>query len=202
MMILQNKILLLLFAFRIIFDGVLWRTLPLEYAYIYELSVILLAAWFYRTSLASLLKPKFNSYTAIVSIAFPLLGLATFRLMSPLGLVFPMDLRDAYMLTIALAIAPILEEGLFRFVLWNTFDDLKVKPFFLILLTSLLFSFSHFLSYFYLTDILQDFILFQTAYTFILSILLGVVRMRSGSLTICIWAHFLYNLGFVAAYFL
>jgi len=195
-------LLLGLFGLRLATDGLLWRDLPYQYSYYFEIFLIFLSFFFFKAEFFQALKIKFNSYFAMATVSFFLLGMATHQLMITLGLSFPMDMHNLEMLLIALLVAPFIEEGIFRFLVWESLLKSNLKISYVILFTSVLFSFSHFLSYFYLTDILQNFILFQTAYTFILSILIGIVRFRTGSLTTSLWVHALYNLGFVVAFFL
>ncbi len=190
---------ILLFAFlvvRLALDGVLWRELPFYYSYVFEFALIVFSFFVFRREVKNNFRLSFNKYLLISILCFFAFGYITFQVMSPLGLSFPMNFRDPEIMLIAFLIAPVLEEGLFRFLLWESFLKLKVTPRSVLWLTSMLFAFSHFLAYFQLTGMFQNFVIYQTIYTFILALFLGIVRLRTNSILTCILCHFVFNLGF------
>ena len=191
----------LLFAFLVLrlgLDPILWRDLPFQYSYLFEFILILLSLFAFKNETKIAFKLKLNKYFFISLGCFIAFGFISFKLMGALHLSFPMNFRDPEIMIIAFCIAPLLEEGLFRFLLWESFKKLNYSSNRILFLTSFLFALSHFLSYFQLTGMFQQFIIYQTIYTFILAIFLGIVRNRTQSLTTTIIMHLFFNLGFAA----
>lgn len=91
-----------------------------------------------------------------------------------------------YAISIGIA-TPILEEILFRGLVQNYLSEL-IKPFFGIILTSLLFSFAHFDPSQGISNL--EFLL----PVFIISIFFGYVYQRTGSLFLCTGCHIINNL--------
>lgn len=191
-------LLFLFFVGRLGLDAVLWSQLPPYYSYGFEILLVGLAAWIFCKEFKSSLRFPLTKYVGVAALLFFAFGWITSQVMGQLGLHFPLNFRDLEIAIIAFLIAPVLEELLFRFVLWESFRKFAVPARGVIVLTAVGFSFSHFLSYFQLTDIFRQVILFQTAYTFVLGIFLGLVRSRTGSVVSSMGMHLLFNLGFAA----
>ncbi len=191
----------LLFAFLVLrlgLDPLVWRELPFQYSYAFEFFLVLLSFFVFKKETKNSLKFKTNKYFIVALGCFSVFGFICFQLMGTLHLSFPMNFRDPEIMIIAFCVAPFLEEGLFRFLLWESFRKFNYSDLRIILLTSFFFALSHLLSYFQLTGMFQQFIIYQTIYTFVLAIFLGIVRSRTQSLTMTMIMHLFFNLGFAA----
>lgn len=111
------------------------------------------------------------------------------------GIVIPFDFSSTETILFLLLIGPVLEELVFRGAMWRLIEVCYSKTFLLILITSLIFSYSHYQAVFSVPDEYKPFIYYQTAYTFVLSLICARLRIRIG-LVGAIIAHILFNLGF------
>ena len=145
---------------------------------------------------------KFHK-SAFYGMAISLItGMGIFKLTGVLGLSSPFTFNNIEILLLLLVVAPILEELIFRWLLWHPIESLTKKPVVSLIVCALLFSYSHFhvlWFVFLLPDDLRYFIYYQTAYTLILGLGCGYYVYRYRSLTGAIAVHFAFNLGFYLA---
>lgn len=126
-------------------------------------------------------------------------GFAVYKLASVLGILIPFDLRGTETLVLLLLFSPILEEFIFRFLLWQPIDSLLKRPVLTWVVTSFIFSYSHLHSIWFVPAEIHPFIIFQTIYTLILGFTCGYYVFRQKSLLGAILTHFFFNLGFYIA---
>lgn len=112
------------------------------------------------------------------------------------GLTIPFDLTDATNLVLLLALAPVLEELVFRGAIWRLLEQIHSQPRHIWLLTSAAFSFSHLVVWWHVPADFRSFVLFQAAYTLGLGLYCGYSRRATGKLGAPILVHGLFNLGF------
>jgi membrane protease YdiL (CAAX protease family) len=121
------------------------------------------------------------------------------------SLPIPWDLTDPTLITLALVVAPILEELLFRGALWKSMLEIEDRiPYFKnragvlpAIATSILFSLAHFEIYFHAPAEIHPFILYQTGYTLLMGLALAHILRQERSLFLLMSLHFAFNLGFV-----
>lgn len=128
-------------------------------------------------------------------IFFPL-GIIICLLLKPLKIVLPIDISLPEIFVVLLFVAPILEELIFRFFIWKNLEFFKINKTVVILLTSMLFSYSHLHAIWFVDENYFTFIYYQTTYTLILGFLLGLIYKKTNSIVYPITAHFFFNFGF------
>jgi membrane protease YdiL (CAAX protease family) len=121
-------------------------------------------------------------------------GYLVFKGTGILQITVPFDLTNNELRFFLLIVAPILEELIFRFFCWQPFE--KINKSVALITTSLLFSYSHFHSFWFVPAEYQGFIFYQTAYTLILGLACGYSIWRYNSLLGAIFIHFAFNFGF------
>jgi len=126
-------------------------------------------------------------------------GFAIFKLAIVAGISIPFDLKGTETLLFLLVVAPVVEEGIFRFFLWQPIQILTRQKSVALFVTSLLFSYSHFHSIWFVPSEAHNFIIYQSVYTFLLGLACGYYVYRYASVTGAILIHFGFNLGFYAA---
>jgi membrane protease YdiL (CAAX protease family) len=126
------------------------------------------------------------------------LGFSVAKLSQTLNLPSPFDFQDYLFWLQLVVIAPFLEEALFRLLLWDAIKKFckSTNVLIIIIIISILFSLSHFAAYQYVPKEFHNFILFQSAYTFILGIYWGFVRRNYNSWLASVALHVLFNLCF------
>lgn len=163
-------------------------------SYIFEVICVVVASLLLgRRTLTSLNFTKTVTIGAIISVV---LGFGTFKAAGILNIQIPFDLKGTETLLFLLVVAPILEEAIFRFFLWQPVQFLTCRPSLALIATSLLFSYSHFHAYWFVPSEIHSFIIYQTAYTFLLGLACGHYVYRYSSLTSAMLIHFGFNLGF------
>lgn len=138
------------------------------------------------------------SYAMVLSL---ITGFGIFKLASFLQIIMPLDLKNLITVVFLLLIAPVLEELIFRFLLWQPIQILIKKPYLTLALTSLIFSYSHLHAIWFVPTEYHQFIILQTTYTLFLGLTCGFYIYRYSSLSSAIFIHFAFNLGFFAASF-
>ena len=123
-------------------------------------------------------------------------GIAVFRAAGFLSIQIPFDLKGTETLLFLLLIAPVLEELIFRFFLWQPIDRLTRKPLIPWISTSILFSYSHLHAMWFVPKEIQSFIVYQTIYTLFLGLASGYFVFKYRSIAGAIAIHFTFNLGF------
>ena len=128
-----------------------------------------------------------------------------------LGVPFDFSCHETWVLL--LLVGPLLEEALFRQALWFLLEVFVKKktpstqvevtqsnlnwP--LIFISAALFSGAHFYSFFFVPAGFSTFVLFQTAYTFLLGVGLSVAFSRTRAFWVPWALHTTFNLGFALA---
>ncbi len=138
-------------------------------------------------------KPDKSGFALLSSLL--VMGFLSRALAGTMGIIIPFDFHSTETLIFLLAVGPLLEELLFRGLLHRTFQELLENTVATSVITSLMFSYSHFQAYFKVPADFQPFIFYQTGYTFLLALLCTIVRIRHG-LIWAILAHALFNFGF------
>ncbi|HVJ64891.1 MAG TPA: CPBP family glutamic-type intramembrane protease [Bdellovibrionota bacterium] len=108
----------------------------------------------------------------------------------------PFDFSRTELWIQLVVVAPLLEEALFRLFLWNGLRPAVRSERQVLVITSLLFSLSHFAAYFYVPPEFRGFVVYQSLYTLGLAFYWGIVRMRTGSWLAPVALHFVLNLSF------
>lgn len=166
-------------------------------SYIFELECVIIALILNRKTLRDWFTLE-GGFTKTFPLSL-LCGFAVFKLAQVLGIVVPFDLGSREIIFFLLIVAPILEELLFRFLLWQPIQILTQKPILALLGTSLLFSYSHLHAMWFVPAEFHQFILFQTAYTLFLAMACGFYVYRHRSVSGAMLIHFAFNLGFFLA---
>lgn len=111
-----------------------------------------------------------------------------------LQITIPFNLKSTETILFLLIIAPILEEMIFRFSIWQPLE--YIHSWFAYLGTSLLFAYSHFHAYWFIPEEFHKFVFYQTAYTLLLGLICGYFIKKYSSLSEAILIHFSFNFGF------
>ncbi|MGZ3768810.1 MAG: CPBP family intramembrane glutamic endopeptidase [Bdellovibrio sp.] len=130
------------------------------------------------------------------TISSLLAGFAIFRLAGYTNIQVPFDLRGTETLLFLLLIAPIVEELIFRFFLWQPIEKLTKKPLIAWIITSIIFSYSHLHAIWFVPKEIHSFIIYQMAYTLFLGFACGFFVLKNKSIVGAIAIHFGFNLGF------
>lgn len=146
-----------------------------------------------RAFLEKLRAPRSAARWALA--VFPL-GFIAFRLCGSIGWTVPFELSGGETIFFLLVVAPVLEEGLFRFLLWTPIARMNGGA--ALVVTSVLFSYSHYHAIAFVPADYHAFIYFQTIYTFILALGCGAMMLKHRSLSGAVLMHFMFNLGFYA----
>ncbi len=168
-------------------------------SYIFEVECVVIALILQRKNILEWLAFKGN-FTRNLPLALAS-GFAIFKLAQIFGIVIPFDLRSREIIFFLLAVAPILEELLFRFLLWKPIQILTRRPVMALLGTSLLFSYSHLHAIWFVPEEFHRFVVFQTVYTLFLAFVCGHSVYKHRSLSGAMALHFAFNLGFFLASF-
>lgn len=166
-----------------------------EYAsYIFEVFFVLITGYVYRSKLKFKF-PLSKSYF-IQLIAAVIFGFFIFNVAAKINLVIPFDLNSKELILFLLIIGPVIEELVFRQALWFIFEEFFATPVLVMLATTLIFAFGHFIAYFYVPPEFHMFVIYQTSYVLIIGLWWAWVRSQKGSISATIPLHFLFNLGF------
>jgi membrane protease YdiL (CAAX protease family) len=95
-----------------------------------------------------------------------------------------------------LLVAPILEELIFRFALWEAVSDFIKNEELQVWISSLFFSLGHLVAMYMLSPDFRPFVLYQSMYVIILGFGVSQMRIKTGGVLGSILIHFLFNLGF------
>lgn len=163
-------------------------------SYVFEIicvsiAVILLG----RKTLATLSLEKSVAYGSIISVVA---GFGIFKCAGALGIQIPFDLKGTETIFFLLVVAPILEEAIFRFMLWQPIQIITKRPMAALIFTSIAFSYSHLHAIWSVPPEIHNFIIYQTAYTLVLALACGFYVYRYSSLTSAMLIHFGFNFGF------
>lgn len=131
-----------------------------------------------------------------ISLVSFFMGVGIYLFALQLGVLIPFNFRDRESLLFLLIIAPVLEELIFRFFIWSAIYTIKKDLLIALYSTSIIFSYSHFHSIWFVPNEYRGFIFFQSCYTLILGFACGYSLWRYNSLLGSILIHFVFNLGF------
>jgi membrane protease YdiL (CAAX protease family) len=132
-------------------------------------------------------------------VPWPLMGFGVYRLANFSGISIPFDFKSLELVFMLLLIAPILEELIFRFALWELVDDLIQNKEIQIWISAILFSVGHLITIFMISPDFRPFVLYQAMYVIILSIGAAKMRQESKGIIGSILVHFFFNFGFYLA---
>jgi membrane protease YdiL (CAAX protease family) len=168
-------------------------------SYVFEVAFVTLVYFLYRGRARFVLPSKqqaiINGVSALIA------GFVIYTLSTVLSLQIPFDLKGAEILIFLLLVAPLLEEGVFRFALWEPASEfIGDKKWLVLAFTAAAFSFGHFFAYFFVSDDFRPFVIYQTIYTVFFGAYVGWLRLSTNSLVLPIGFHFLFNVGFYLAY--
>lgn len=166
-------------------------------SYIMEFVFVLIAASFSGGTFSS--RFSLSRVTGVAFVVSLAAGFLIFRAAAALEIAVPFDLSGSETIFFLLVVAPVLEELIFRFFLWEPLEALIKKPWVVWVVTSVVFSYSHLHSIWFVPDEIYPFIEYQTAYTFLLGLGCGYFVYRYHSIAGAIAVHFAFNLGFYLA---
>lgn len=184
---------ILFIALRYPFDTEL-NSLGSYASYLFEALFCLMAVAAYWKRLA--LRFRVNRNALLGGVGVLVLGMLVAFSTRSLGLVIPFNLRAPETILFLLGIGPVLEELIFRVLLWDPLVDLLKRPNWVLAITAVLFSLSHLYALFDVPSELVTFVWYQGVYTLLLGLLCGSSRLSSGTISQPILVHFLFNLGF------
>jgi membrane protease YdiL (CAAX protease family) len=143
------------------------------------------------------LKIKLNAFFFIHLTLSVVSGLLIYFLTLKLNYATPYELGSFWSLTKIIVIGPLIHELIFRFSLWVPLKRIlhnNVK--YLIVLSSLIYSFDMLNSIFYRPQSMHGFIYFQSVYTFFLAAWWAWSYIKKNSLLMPILMHIGFNFGF------
>lgn len=124
-----------------------------------------------------------------------ILGLGFHSVASLTGLIIPFNFTTLETTIFLLIVGPILEELLFRGAVWTMLRTFNLSLKLTAIISALLFSLSHLTSIQYTPSEFHNFILYQSFYTIILGLICGYIK-STNTVSLSIFAHFLFNFGF------
>lgn len=167
-------------------------------SYIFEVICVSVAIGLFGKKIFSTVKIfKSVSYGMIIGLGA---GFGIFKLAGVLSIAIPFDLKGTETVLFLLVVAPILEEAIFRFLVWQPIQYISQRPIIALVSTSLIFSYSHLHAIWFVPPEVHKFIIYQTVYTFLLGLTCGYYVYRYSSLACAILIHFAFNLGFYLAF--
>lgn len=162
-------------------------------AYGFELSMVLAALFYWKPTRENW---QVGSDDFILVIILGLIGLFSAWVAKYSQMTIPFSLDSLTGFFLILIVAPLLEEGLFRWMLWRGLESLGLKKKTLLVANAFLFSLGHGVAFFFVPEEFKSFILFQSFYTFLLGLACGLALLNRKSLILAILLHFGFNLGF------
>ncbi|MBL7546106.1 MAG: CPBP family intramembrane metalloprotease [Bdellovibrionaceae bacterium] len=163
-------------------------------SYIFEVICVILALIFNGSKTLALFRFK-KSFIVFMLVAL-VAGFTVFKAASFWNLVIPFDFTNAEGILFLLIFAPLLEELIFRFMLWQPFKNFSKNEGMILVITSVIFSYSHFHAYWFVPAELYGFVIYQSIYTLFLGLASGYLVYKYSSLTGAVVMHFAFNLGF------
>jgi membrane protease YdiL (CAAX protease family) len=163
-------------------------------SYFFELAIVIWAI----VRMSSKSEFRFNPSRRMVSLTL-LLALAGWLAhfgATTTGLTILFDASSFETRLFLLAVAPILEEMLFRQTFWKQFEAFRIPKAGVWILTSAFFSFAHLNAIRFAPPELFTFIYYQTGYTLLLGLACGWIRQKDGSVVSAILLHAAFNIGF------
>jgi len=164
-------------------------------SYVFEVILILISVSFSIKKL----KTSFliNKRIILMSIFSFMAGWLVFKLAGWINIGIPFNIETIETMLLLLVVAPIFEEFIFRFFIWKPLENRRrLNP---LIITSILFSYSHLHPIWHLPSLFHNFLYYQTAYTFLLAMACGYSVLKYNSLLGAILIHFMFNAGFYFA---
>jgi membrane protease YdiL (CAAX protease family) len=180
-------------------ENIFWQKVPLYYSYLFEIVFIVVTA-----SLLKLRAPTFkvpSLFDLASFLGLLTLGFTTFKFANHFEIMIPFDFNLKLNVFLLLVVAPILEELVFRYALWEALQRVSKKWWVTLLGTSFLFSAAHFTSFWAVPALFKSFVIYQTCYTAVLGVIAGLPKLKRQDLSTSIFLHFCFNLGFLIAFF-
>jgi membrane protease YdiL (CAAX protease family) len=169
-----------------------------EYAsYLFEVCCVALAIGLSPRSLGDIF--CFRRSILLGGTVSLIAGFGILKAATSLGFLIPFDLTGMETILLLLLFSPILEEFIFRFFLWQPVESLTQKPVLAWIGTSVVFSYSHLHTMWFVPADIHPFIIFQTIYTLFLGFFCGYFVYKYKTLLGAILVHFFFNLGFYLA---
>ena len=163
-------------------------------SYVFEVIFAFLIWSIFRPNLALRFSPdKSLGYAGVIALAT---GFGIYKLAAYASIDIPFDLSENETILFLLLIGPVVEELVFRMALWEPLSNLLPRTSLVILISSAIFSFAHFVAWWHVPESLRAFVLYQTTYTFLLGLYCGWLRAKYGSILSNILFHALFNLAF------
>jgi membrane protease YdiL (CAAX protease family) len=166
-------------------------------SYIFEIGLVGFAVVLLRPHLS--LRRVFKPLTLLISFISLVVGFAVLKIARISGLAVPIDVNNKQTVIFLLAVAPVLEELIFRFMLFKPFERIWNSKFAMVA-TSLLFSYSHLHAIWFVPPEYDKFIIYQALYTLPLAFACAWMIRRQTSLLSAILVHAMFNLGFFLAF--
>lgn len=177
----------------------IWDQFPEYFVYIYELILVAISCWVYKNEEV---KPWSTGYIKnyfIQLIPWLPLGFIVHWLAKVSNVSFPFDVTHPKTIFLLLVLAPVLEELIFRYMLWIAIEKFIKKTEWQIWISALFFSLGHVVIMLILPTEFRAFVLYQAAYVVALSIGASYLRIKTKGMIAPIAVHFLFNLGFYLA---
>jgi len=184
--------------FRMAADPILWRNISEIYSFAFEIVFISIVHWSFRNQITLWRKP--NLRDLMVCTGTFLGGVVIYRGIFLVKVGLPYNLTSPQTIFMLVFFGPILEEEIFRMALWQPIEILFKQKWITIVATTALFSFGHFMAYWFVPDELKIFIVYQTVYVTGLGLVVGMRRYRTGAVLPGILMHMAFNFGFLCAF--
>ena len=175
-------------------EPIFWNHFSIYYSYGFEVLFVTLSYLFFKSTT---LWKKTTSRFLFNLLASLGMGIVTHHTAKYFNLIVPFDFSSLETVILLLFVAPILEEAIFRMAIWDAFSQFTDKKWKLIFITSFLFMAGHASAYWIVPAEYKGFVLYQSAYVFLLGLFLGQFRFKTSSLNAPILIHFSFNLGFL-----
>ncbi len=192
-------IIALYLGVRLGLDFVLWRQMSPYAAYVFEAALVFWAWRVFQKHFHASFVP--GTFTFLDFLLPLLMGFAVHRLALFAHIPIPFDLSGWETRFLLLALAPVLEELIFRGALWEGLRALVKTNSNILILTSAVFAVGHFQALWSVPESFRSFVLYQTLYVLVLGLAAGWRRIVTDTVLSPMLIHFSFNLGFfLAAY--
>ncbi len=168
--------------------------------WLFEAFFILMAVlYFHKIKIPQNFIQKLSFKDIVLLVSNMLLGGIIYYNAHIFGATAPFDFVSIETLLLLILIAPIIEECIFRHVLFLPLINLIRKKWLSIVVISMIFSYAHLRALFGLSGASSEiklFVIYQGAYTLLMSIGWSYLRLKRKSLLIAILLHMSFNFGF------
>lgn len=174
-----------------------WDLVNPLYSYLFEVCfVISTYLVFKKKREIKLFKLDLDQKNFLRLLPWPFVGYIIYRLAVKSTILVPFELTSLSTIFFLLVVAPLLEEFIFRFALWEAVSDLIKNEELRVWISAILFSLGHLVSMYLVSPDFRPFILYQSMYVIILGIGTSQMRLKTGGILGSILIHFLFNFGF------